>query len=462
MWAGRDRTHDMTAEHPTSHFGLTRRQAAVGAVALLLLGAVIGVASCQSWTRPTTAVPRDVGVELPGEPDVRVRIRTGIGQTRLSGATRFEIGSPAGVVTEISGPADVKVDAATGRLSIVGANGVGTVLEPWAAADVAGEESGEGARITVDGTVYPGRLRLIPRPLRAADGTIAGSFDVVALIPVETYLPGVIAKELYQHWSLGAFEVQAVAARSYALHERQRSIGVGRDFDVESTTADQVYGGSTVLPVALQAVKNTRGVVLTWEHRLLRTYYSSTCGGRTASAADTWPTTAGFEYNLDPPLQSHSRPSMCTDSKLYRWTVARDIDELTRRVRAWGASSGNEIKRASTIINVSVDRTNGDNRPAAYRLRDSDGRSYLLSAEELRIACNFSASGLPAITSQTRVASGDIAFVFNGSQVSISGRGFGHGVGMCQHCAQAMAARGDDWRTMLVRFYPGAKLERAY
>jgi stage II sporulation protein D len=49
-----------------------------------------------------------------------------------------------------------------------------------------------------------------------------------------------------------------------------------------------------------------------------------------------------------------------------------------------------------------------------------------------------------------------------GGQVVIRGRGFGHGVGMCQYCARAMAARGDDWREMVLRFYPGARVERAY
>jgi len=48
------------------------------------------------------------------------------------------------------------------------------------------------------------------------------------------------------------------------------------------------------------------------------------------------------------------------------------------------------------------------------------------------------------------------------SGVVIRGRGFGHGVGMCQYCTKAMAERGDDWRAMVVRFYPGAEIVRTY
>src|SRR5204862_447588 len=132
---------------------------------------------------------------------------------------------------------------------------------------------------------------------------------------------------------LTAFQVQAVCARTYALHERARAARLGRDFDLEASTYDQAYNGGAPLPVALQAVADTRGVVITWQGHILRAYYSSTCGGRTASAKDIWPTGPGYEFNLDAPIQAQHRESACEASPRYRWDAVRDRAELSQRMK---------------------------------------------------------------------------------------------------------------------------------
>jgi stage II sporulation protein D len=69
---------------------------------------------------------------------------------------------------------------------------------------------------------------------------------------------------------------------------------------------------------------------------------------------------------------------------------------------------------------------------------------------------------LPEITRSTRVVSSDIQIAIAGDRAIITGRGFGHGVGLCQYCAKGFAERGDDWRTMIERFYPGARIVPLY
>src|SRR5690606_21035761 len=147
----------------------------------------------------------------------------------------------------------------------------------------------------------------------------------------ESYLPGVVAKELYQTWPLPTFQAQAVCARSYALHERGRARAAGRLFDVEATTQDQVFAGATDLPVAHSAVESTRGQVITYRGGVLRAYYSSTSGGRAASAADTWPTGPGFEFNQAFPLQAAPRQYFDQASPAYRWTRDLGLERLSLR-----------------------------------------------------------------------------------------------------------------------------------
>src|SRR5690606_22258115 len=149
------------------------------------------------------------------------------------------------------------------------------------------------ALLETDGGKFPGRLRILP----------GATLEVINLVPLETYVAGVISKELYSTWPLETYCAQAVTARSYALHERARAARDGRAYDLENTTADQVYGGANMLLVAEQAAEITRGQVLKRRGVILRAYYSSTCGGRPGSAADTWPTGPGYEFNLVDAIQ---------------------------------------------------------------------------------------------------------------------------------------------------------------
>lgn len=353
------------------------------------------------------------------------------------------------------------------------------------------------------GPQYPGTLRLTAR-----SDVRDGAFDVVEFVGVEQYLPGVVAKEMMTGWPLEAYRAQAVAARTYALHERERSLAAGQAFDLESSDRDQVYGGATSNGVAREAVESTRGVVLMDGDRLLRTYFSSTCGGRTASARDTWPTGPGFEYNLAGPIQAHHRESACTGSPLYRWQVERPRGELVQRLRAFGERQGLMVKRIKDLKAIEVMAYNGDGRPSRYKLIEPGGAWYQLSAEELRLGCNAGVNGgkgvaaapapgvtvvadsggtapgaptlgveagpsgavigppatvtLPDVTRQTRVHSSDFEAQVVGERVVFSGRGFGHGVGLCQYCAKAFAERGETWRVMMERFYPGARIVDLY
>ena len=87
-----------------------------------------------------------------------------------------------------------------------------------------------------------------------------------------------------------------------------------------------------------------------------------------------------------------------------------------------------------------------------------------MTAEEFRVACNWPAEGLAPVTRTGRVNSSDFQVQIDArsGQARFGGRGLGHDIGMCQWCAKGMAERGQDWRTMVSQFYPGAGVERLY
>lgn len=451
---------------------------------------------------------------LDQEPVIRVRIGAALAQARLAG--------PARVMLEpLDRPGDVRivqtpivVTREPGQWHIVDGAGQSLAIRPREGAAPRAEANDDplrvralgGQALTLGAGAFPGELVLhharttaappasvdpasiglpgaglvpattgtpalasgptpgaIPDLAPAPPVTTPLVFDVIEHVALEAYLPGVIAKELVPGWSPATFEAQAIAARTYAMHERQRSIALGERFDLESSQLDQVYAGDTSADRPHAAVRATSGLVLTFEGRLLRAYYSSTCGGRSNSARFVWPTTNGFEFNLDGPIQGRGVCPHCTASPLYRWTVTRPRDELVRRISAYGRDNGFGVRSLASLERLDVKASNPFGRPVAYRLVEKGGRWHTLSAEELRAACNWTgSSGLPGVTRQTRVNSGDLTLTLKDGAVVLAGRGFGHGVGLCQFGAQGMAKQGAAAADILGFSYPGATLTRVY
>lgn len=440
------------------------------------------------------ALPRILVPGIAGEPDMRVRLMAGAASLRASVTVGGALwAAPAGSnrpAAQLATPLEITASATEWLIKdaagLLGRFPRGTALELAADENAVGGKSrlagsigGAGAggsagkgkptarsgstltrrAILLSGKRYEGVLRLT-----TGTGARAGanSFDVVQTTGVEQYLTGVLASELFASWPQQAFSAQAVAARSYALHERARARALGNAFDVEATTANQVYGGSTNIPQAALAVVQTRGVVLTWNTEILRAYFSSTSGGRAASAKDTWPTSQGFEYNLAGPLQAKSREELGRSATHYRWTVLRTRYEMLARLRAWGEQQRHPVRSLKAFETVITETRNPVGRPTRYRVVERGGSGYSLTAEELRRACNQTAPGTPTLTAEMLVRSGDMECTASGDVITLRGRGYGHGVGLCQWSVKELADKGAKWQEIVPRFYPGARLERAY
>jgi stage II sporulation protein D len=131
--------------------------------------------------------------------------------------------------------------------------------------------------LVLDGRAYRGSFTIVRE---------ARLFDVVNEVPVELYLRSVVGSELPGAWHEGAYEAQAVAARSFALAERNEAAA----FDLYPDGRSQVYAGiSAENPAADAAVVATAGQVLTYRSTVIAAYYDSSSGGRTAAVEDVFP-----------------------------------------------------------------------------------------------------------------------------------------------------------------------------
>jgi stage II sporulation protein D len=208
------------------------------------------------------------GTELgrTGKKDVRVLLAEGRPAATVSSVVPYSAVDGAGVVHKLpAGPLVLR-----GKLQLV------TVSGPVRAAPPLVVRPGRQTPLWLDGKQYRGRLEVAPQ----------GSFlRVVNIVPLERYLEGVVAGEMPHTWPLEALKAQAVAARSYALANLLK----GKPFDLYSDVRSQVYHGVAGEKArSSEAVRATTGRVVLYGGKIATTYYSSSSGGRTASAIDVF------------------------------------------------------------------------------------------------------------------------------------------------------------------------------
>jgi stage II sporulation protein D len=282
--------------------------------------------------------------------------------------------------------------------------------------------------LSIDATPYRGVAEVLP----AEDATIT----VVNVVPLEEYLRGVVPNELAPEAfpQIEAQKAQAVAARSYVLaHLGDYS---ARGYDVCATAACQVYRGfSSEHPLTDRAVAETRGTVATWRGRPIHAFYTSTCGGHTEEGSavfeDGAPYLRGVACPTERALVGEARPGG-------QWEVRLRPGEVARAVARYG-SVGQVLDLVPVQVGVS-------GRVVELRVVGSEGQLDL-RGQRVRLGLGLRES-LFVLHRETG-AEGEV------ERFVITGKGWGHGVGLCQVGASGMAREGASFEQILKHYYTG-------
>lgn len=273
--------------------------------------------------------------------------------------------------------------------------------------------------------VYYGRLEIGLEPDRS------DRLYVLNRLPMETYLLGIVGSEMNPSWPIEALKAQAVAARSYALQRRMMMRAANRPYDLADSVLSQVYkGAERIRPSVIKAVTETRGEVIAYEHDLVEALFHSTCGGRTVSARSA--------FGNEVPYLAPKRCKWCRDSHRHTWRLDVSLEEISGK-----------LSRAK-LIRGSLSRLERDEDVEHVSIRDGRGNRRL-RPKDVRKAMGFSRLYSSRFSAETK-----------GKAVRIEGRGFGHGVGMCQWGARGMAAEGRTYKQILEYYYEGGRVRRIY
>ena len=269
----------------------------------------------------------------------------------------------------------------------------------------------------------------------------SGRIDVIAHLEVEKYLMGVLPAEMPIEWPLEALKAQAVAARSFALRlARERRRG---PFDVEADITDQVYRFNADvhrhpghLVKLRRAVTETDGqILLEPGGRVLKAFYSADCGCTTEDPRYVWGPSDAMQSVLDPTCGT--REPIHWSRRLGRDRVRRVLTRALHLPAESGLDSFEIADRTPTGRVASV---------VAVLNVGGGSRRRVLNVAEFR-----------RVFGPKRIRSANFSLDWSDRELRIVGTGVGHGVGMCQTGARAMAERGADYRAILKQYYPRAE-----
>ena len=402
--------------------------------------------------KPKTPPPQERPFPPTAQPDIRVRVAAVRGEpVQLTHPTGWLWLKGESAQAGRTFRAPIAVYPVDDGWRIVEANGTTQAsnfrLKESGALQVEAPKNSRG-EIQFGGSAYLGTAKIV----RRAD-IDANASDLVFIVPLEEYLPGVLAKELFKGWQVNTYQAQAIAARSYAACEmewwRKR-----RHYDVVAGQASQAWVGATSDAKSLDAVASTRGQYLVFDGRVVPAYYSSSCGGLPASAVDsirdgTWTQIAPLNVT-----EKGRRTQCCEKSPAAKWQASFSIAEIVDRMNEWSKQAGRkDLGPMNGIKSFVVGDRNSVGRSMTFFITDRNGKRFTWDTGDFRAAMNAGAE-----SSRDSLKSSALEPRMDNGRLILDGRGYGHGAGMCQYGAEFMAKSGKSARSILERYYPGATI----
>lgn len=334
---------------------------------------------------------------------LRIAIENNVSQVKVGSSTKAMVRDRSGrTLGEISGMAANQAKTC----------GSDICLQNWQADRMYIEPTGDGY-VFIGDRWYRGGITLV----RSDRGLTA-----VNNVNLEHYLYSVIGAEMSPSWPLEALKAQAVAARSYALYQREKR--GSRTYDLGDTQAWQVYKGvETEANGTYAAVEATAGQVMVYNGKIIEAFFHSSSGGHTENVEDVW--TEARAYLRGVPDYDRGAP-------VYEWNTLVSPSQLSHLISGIGSIVGMQPAKTTQTGRVLSMKVIGD---SGQKTIDGEDLQKLLGLKSTRFSIQKS----------------------NG-MFQISGRGFGHGVGLSQWGAHNLALSGANYQQMLYHYYQNASL----
>lgn len=336
---------------------------------------------------------------------LRIAIENQVSQIKVGSSTRA-------IVRDSSGRTLGELPGMTAYMA--NSSGSGVALQNWQANQIYIQPTGDGY-VFIGDRWYRGAINLVRTD---------GGLTAVNNVNLEHYLYSVIGAEMSPNWPLEALKAQAVAARSYALYQRER--GSNPTYDLGDTQGWQVYKGlESEATSTYAAVDATAGQVMVYNGKIIEAFFHSSSGGHTENVEEVW--TEARPYLRGVPDYDRGAP-------VYEWSTSVSVSQLS-----------NLISGVGNIVSMQPEKTTKTGRIITMKVIGDSGQRAIDGEQIQRLL------GLKSTRFSIQKANG----VFQ-----VYGKGFGHGVGMSQWGAHNLALSGANYQQMLYHYYQNASLAK--
>lgn len=289
---------------------------------------------------------------------------------------------------------------------------------------------------------FPSRIRFESRVFRGNVYVYAQNKKCLLIneVDLESYVSGLLNSEMNSKWPIQALMAQAVAARTYAIRQMRNHVGSKGFFDLHGSVKDQVYEGAhRESPQTTLAAQRTRGEILTFESEPIHAFYHSTCGGRTENAQNVW--------GIKAPYLASVHCGACDQSPRTAWEYRVSKEVVEKKLKPW-LSAG----EGGSLLSLRAKRGYSNSRVEQVELQTTKG-IFRLTGKQFREALGVF---------HLRSTDFDIQVEAGSNWLLFSGRGSGHGVGLCQWGAYGLARQGKAYPEILKKYYPYAIINKIY
>ncbi len=336
---------------------------------------------------------------------LRIAIENQVSQIKVGSSTRA-------IVRDSNGRTLGELPGMTAYMASY--SGSGVALHNWQANQIYIQPTGNGY-VFIGDRWYRGAINLVRTD---------GGLTAVNNVNLEHYLYSVVGAEMSPNWPLEALKAQAVAARSYALYQRER--GNNPTYDLGDTQGWQVYKGlETEAPSTYAAVDATAGQVMVHNGKIIEAFFHSSSGGHTENVEEVW--TEARPYLRGVPDYDRGAP-------VYEWSTSVSVSQLS-----------NLISGVGKIVSMQPEKTTKTGRVITMKVIGDSGQRAIGGEQIQKLL------GLKSTRFSIQKANG----VFQ-----VYGKGFGHGVGMSQWGAHNLALAGANYQQMLYHYYQNASLAK--
>jgi len=325
---------------------------------------------------------------------------------------------------------------------------------------------------------------------------------------IEKYLKRVVPSEMPYSYGVEALKVQAICARSYAYKQLTNSNYSKYGAHVDDSTQYQVYNNTNESAASNEAIAGTDGEVITYNNEVVQAYYYSTSCGYTTDVSLWGSNPADYPYftahsvsqdnnvldltNEDTFaafIKSSSSKDFDKDFALYRWKCESTISQLSDsfnsklgdrykaypdRIQKLNANGTYESKSISTIgkiKSITVDKRVAGGAITCLIIKGSDATVRIDGENNIRYLLGIDGQTFTTATSvPQKMPSLPSTFcifepTYSGNELTgytITGGGYGHGIGMSQNAVCAMTNKGWTYNDILLYFYSGTTISKVY